>query len=100
MKKVQFGEMQDSLYSANRYIESLYEENTNHKKRRMMIQVAESGIYVFLTPKQQYCIENYYKREKSVQQIADEMGITKSAVYKHLKSAEKHLQKLTVLLPI
>lgn len=100
MKKVCFGDMHDGEYSLKQYIEGLYEENTNHQKRQMMIQVAETGICVFLTPKQRYCVECYYKNGEDVKAIAGRMGITRSAVYKHLKAAEKQLKKLSVFLPV
>lgn len=100
MKKVRFGDMHDAEYTMKQYIEGLYEENTNHKKRQIMLHVAETGIYVFLTPKQRYCVECYYKKGEDVKVIAERMGITRSAVYKHLKAAEKQLKKLSIFLPV
>ncbi len=100
MRKVRFSDMHDAEYTLKQYIEGLYEENTNHRKRQIMIQIAEAGICVLLTPKQRYCVECYYKNGESVKVIATRLGITQSAVYKHLKAAKKQFQKLTALLPV
>lgn len=59
--------------------------------------VRESLLYDFygamLTDKKRQVMELYHEDDMSLAEIADEMGISRAAVYDSLKSAERQLEK-------
>lgn len=44
-----------------------------------------------LTKKQQEIFEMYYYEDMSINEIAEELNVTKNAIFNNIKKAEKHL---------
>lgn len=57
-----------------------------------MKKLLKIGLKNELTDKQRYCLINYYSGRK-VGEIAEELGVRPTTVYKHIKKARTALKK-------
>lgn len=97
MKKLSYDNMCESEYSYSEYIKELYAENNNKKQKEKMKKILNSAAVCMLTKRQKQCLEGYYLKNEKVKDIAFRLGISDSAVYKHLERAKRNLRFLAVL---
>lgn len=98
MKRLSYDEMSESEYSYSMYVKALYAENNNKKQKAEMKKILNSAAVCMLTFRQKQCLEGYYIKGEKVKDIALRLGISNSAVYKHLENAKKKLRFLAALI--
>lgn len=86
-----FGDYQDSVVSYGSYIRSDSSTGEHINKMYRSLKIAAETM---LTGRQRDCLELYYDRRFTADEIADELGISKSTVYKHLRRAREKLYGL------
>ncbi|MEE0858595.1 MAG: sigma-70 family RNA polymerase sigma factor [Acutalibacteraceae bacterium] len=74
----------------NHYCQS---NNDNNDKIQKMKKHLYKAFKVELTPKQSYCITEYYINNRKMVDIAKDMGITPSVVSRHISRGIKKLKR-------
>lgn len=69
------------------------ERKTNRKFQRLQAQL-HRAVAQELTDRQRTCVELYFYRQLTEQQVADELGIGKATVCRHLQKAKARLGKV------
>ena len=77
---------------------SLTNGDTNERKRTRALKILNAAINNELTGRQKTCIMRYYYDGIKVNEIAQELNIKPTTVYKHLKTARTALKKCRVYL--
>ncbi|MBR2176819.1 MAG: sigma-70 family RNA polymerase sigma factor [Clostridia bacterium] len=72
-------------------------KETDEKKERMK-RILKVGMENELTQRQKECVNSYYLGGVSVKNIAQEMGISTSTVYKHIRKGIAALKKCALYL--
>ena len=67
---------------------------SNIKKIDEMKKVMKRAINYELTPKQRYCLCEYYLKGRSMKSIAAELGLNPSTVTRHIQNALSRLQRV------
>ena len=86
----------------NRKIEFIYNQQqesykkNNRKEREKMLIFLRKAIENELTHKQKYCVTEYFINNKKMSDIANELGIDKSAVTRHIQRAVKKIKNKTI----
>ena len=65
---------------------------TNNRRRMRMKRLAESVISTELTPMQQYCVTEHYLCGKKQKEIAEQLGLSRSTVSRHIGAGMKKLK--------
>lgn len=60
-------------------------------------RVLKKAINTELTDRQRKCIEEHILFEKPIKDIADELGISTTTVYKHIRLGLKKLRRIAVI---
>ena len=71
---------------------NLYDGETNQKQIECMKSALLKAIKTELTEKQQYILTEYYFENRSMTDIAKELGITKSTVSRHISRSKERLK--------
>lgn len=79
------------LFGDRLYINQGEDDGGEHLRMRGTLKRAMEGE---LTERQRDCIQLRYFEQKSVQEVAEAMGITPPTVSKHLKKARARLHKV------
>ncbi len=66
---------------------------TNHRQIELMSKALKKAIRSELTERQQYILTEYYFNERSMTDIANELGITKSTVSRHISRSKERLKQ-------
>ena len=85
-------ESQEKEVSQRIFFESCMEKTgTKHSRlKELMLK----GITIELTDRQRECISMKYMEGMSAEDIARQLGITKTCVYKHIRKGIERLRKL------
>ncbi len=84
-KKVSFDRVENYVFN-----EEIYEEEGYHRRRKKLIsEIAKRE----LSQRQKACVHMYYADNIKMEDIAKELGITKSTVSKHIKKAKLCIEK-------
>lgn len=89
--KLSYGEFEDKHLSYLEYSRSGSSTGDMIKKMYYSLRMAAETM---LTEKQRMCIIMYYEQRMTADEIANEMGVSRSSVYKHLQRARKKLFNL------
>ncbi len=91
--------MSHIVYSLNDNIEHLYSHNLyitpgqkRNPKNERIACLLKKVIREELTDRQKACVEMLYYEQKTIDEIAQELGIRPTTVYKHLRLARKTLR--------
>ena len=68
---------------------------TNRDKIKEMKSLLYEAIDSGLTEKQKYCMVEYFLKNRTMENIAEELNCNKSTVWKHITRAKKRLQGIT-----
>ena len=67
--------------------------NSNRRQIEFMRNALKKAIKSELTERQQYILTEYYFKERSMTDIARELGITKSTVSRHISRSKERLKQ-------
>ncbi len=79
------------------YSYSMPKERKTERRKRME-SLLKRAVKYELTERQKNCITYYYFERRTVEEIAQLMGIKPTTVYKHLKAARHALKKCIIYL--
>lgn len=65
---------------------------TNRRQIELMSEALKKAMRTELTERQQYILTEYYFNERSMTDIANELGITKSTVSRHISRSKERLK--------
>jgi RNA polymerase sigma factor (sigma-70 family) len=71
---------------------------TNHREVDKARYMLDNAIETMLTEKQKRCVKMHYYQEKSMRDIAKELGVNPSTVTRTIQSAKKRLSLLSYFL--
>lgn len=66
----------------------------DNRERRRILRALKKAVQGELTKRQMDCVVLYYGGEKTEEEVALRLGITKPTVSKHLKKARVHLSRV------
>ncbi|PYG90150.1 RNA polymerase sigma factor (sigma-70 family) [Ruminiclostridium sufflavum DSM 19573] len=81
----------ESLYTLDSYMDKAATNAENIKRMKRLLKVA---MQFSLTDRQREVVRLHYLEDKKVVEVAEELGISRQAVYKLLRISRKKLQKL------
>ena len=73
--------------------------NTNRQARLEAMYILRAAIRLELTPRQRTCLLMYYENGFTMQEIAEQLGLNRSTVCRHIGKAMQRLQKSTEYMP-
>lgn len=88
----------DSQIEDDYLMEGMGSYGDNTRKRERMKRMLSKAMLIELTARQNECLSKYYFENKSMAEIADELGINKSTVSRHIRAARRKLTKLNLLI--
>lgn len=94
-----FGSHQRESYGDYLYYQNwLKEQNSDSKSCAKWRRIVTTYIYSFmklnLTPRQFMCYTEYFVNDKTMREIGEMLGISKSTVCRHISSAKKKMESL------
>lgn len=75
-------------------VDDFEEISTNERKLNLTKQALKTALKHELTDRQRECVTLYYYNGMTEQQTAEELGITKSTVCRHLQKAKRRLYRV------
>lgn len=81
-----------SLEEAYPSLTEVASAGSNYRDRRTAAAVLEMGLRR-LTPRQRECVQMYYYRSFTLEEIAQALGVNPSTVCRHLQKARAHLRE-------
>lgn len=78
-------------------IDGYFHESGSNEKLTEYKRVLKKAIRTELTAKQRKCIEEHLLFGRPAKDIADELGIATSTVYKHIRLGLKKLRRIAVI---
>lgn len=93
-----YEEVHDKMRGMEKYLEDMGSENSGTEKIKRMKAIIRAAIEKELTERQRMILQKFYRDSMSAAQIAAELDISTSTVYKHLRLARKKLQGCGVYL--
>lgn len=67
--------------------------DSNRRQLELMRDALKKAIRRELTERQQYILTEYYFKERSMTDIAKELGVTKSTVSRHISRSKERLKQ-------
>ena len=64
------------------------------RNKRLMSAALKVALRQELTGRQRECVEMYFMERMTMEEIGKKLGIGKSTVYKHLKTAKAHIRRV------
>ena len=83
----------ESLSQAMIYSQYCQQHGDNKERLKKMKKHLYTAIKQELTPRQAYCITEYYLNERKMKSVADELGITPCVVSRHISRGIAKLKK-------